>query len=53
MGEAGRRKVLGRSWSAVGDELLDHYRSVIAARAVEDALLTREAAGLTRGPRFD
>lgn len=33
MGEAGRRRVLGRTWSSVGDELLEHYRNVIPAPA--------------------
>ncbi|WP_291040414.1 glycosyltransferase family 1 protein [Herbiconiux sp.] len=33
MGEAGRRTVIGTSWSSVCDELLGHYRAVIAARA--------------------
>jgi len=33
MGEAGRRSVLGRSWSAVGDELIAHYSSVISGVA--------------------
>lgn len=28
-GRAGRRAVLGRSWPAVCDELLDHYRAVV------------------------
>ena len=51
MGEAGRRKVLGRSWSAVGDELIGHYESVVAARATENVLLRREF--VERGPRFD
>ncbi|MFB2581069.1 glycosyltransferase family 4 protein [Herbiconiux sp. P15] len=32
MGEAGRRTVIGTSWSSVCDELLGHYRSVIAGR---------------------
>lgn len=27
-GEAGRRAVVGRTWTALGDELLGHYRSV-------------------------
>jgi phosphatidylinositol alpha 1,6-mannosyltransferase len=35
MGEAGRRRVLGRSWAALCGELLDHYRNVIAHRALE------------------
>jgi phosphatidylinositol alpha 1,6-mannosyltransferase len=52
MGEAGRRRVLGRSWSAVGEELIGHYESVVAAHAVERGLLAREAALLERGPRF-
>jgi phosphatidylinositol alpha 1,6-mannosyltransferase len=33
MGEAGRRTVIGTSWSSVCDELLGHYRAVVAARA--------------------
>jgi phosphatidylinositol alpha 1,6-mannosyltransferase len=53
MGEAGRRKVLDRSWAAVGDELIQHYEAVIASHAVEHGLLAREAAALVRGPRFD
>ena len=53
MGEAGRRRVLGRSWAAVGDELTGHYDSVIAAHAAQRGLLEREAALLERGPRFD
>jgi phosphatidylinositol alpha 1,6-mannosyltransferase len=35
MGEAGRRRVLGSSWAALCDELLGHYRGVIAHRALE------------------
>jgi phosphatidylinositol alpha 1,6-mannosyltransferase len=35
MGEAGRRRVLGRSWEALCEQLLDRYRSVIAHRALE------------------
>ncbi len=33
MGEAGRRAVLPRSWSAICDQLLDHYRRVIESNA--------------------
>ena len=35
MGAAGRRRVLGRSWEALCEELLAHYRDVIAHRALE------------------
>ncbi len=35
LGEAGRRRVLGRSWAALCEELLDRYRAVIAHRALE------------------
>lgn len=37
MGEAGRRRVLGRSWSAICGELLAHYETVITARALAGA----------------
>jgi phosphatidylinositol alpha 1,6-mannosyltransferase len=37
MGEAGRRAVLGRSWASVCDELVGHYGSVVAARALAAA----------------
>jgi phosphatidylinositol alpha 1,6-mannosyltransferase len=37
MGEAGRRRVLGRSWAAICDQLLEHYARVITARALADA----------------
>jgi phosphatidylinositol alpha 1,6-mannosyltransferase len=33
MGEAGRRRVLPRSWEALGDALLEHYRAVVATAA--------------------
>ena len=32
MGEAGRRRVLSRSWESVCDELVGHYEDVVAAR---------------------
>jgi phosphatidylinositol alpha 1,6-mannosyltransferase len=32
-GAAARHKVLGRTWCALTDELLDHYEAVIAADA--------------------
>ena len=35
MGEAGRRRVLGRTWETLCEELLDRYRDVIAHRALE------------------
>jgi phosphatidylinositol alpha 1,6-mannosyltransferase len=34
MGEAGRRRVLGRSWASVCDELLEFYGQVVTARAL-------------------
>ncbi|MFJ6112748.1 glycosyltransferase family 4 protein [Agrococcus sediminis] len=36
MGEAGRRRVLGRSWHAVADQLLEHYEAA-ARRALRGA----------------
>jgi phosphatidylinositol alpha 1,6-mannosyltransferase len=36
MGEAGRRRVLGRSWSAICDQLLEHYGAVMTRRALVD-----------------
>src|SRR5712691_4017338 len=38
MGEAARRKVLGRTWDALTGELIDHYAAVIAARTAEPEL---------------
>jgi phosphatidylinositol alpha 1,6-mannosyltransferase len=38
MGEAGRRAVLGKSWSGICDELVGHYESVIARRSAPVAL---------------
>jgi phosphatidylinositol alpha 1,6-mannosyltransferase len=37
MGEAGRRRVLGRSWSAICDDLLEFYGRVVTERALTDA----------------
>lgn len=37
MGEAGRRRVLGRSWGALCDELLEHYGRVVTQRALVTA----------------
>ena len=37
MGEAGRRRVLGRSWAAVCDELLEFYGRVVTDRALAGA----------------
>jgi hypothetical protein len=34
MGEAGRRRVLGRSWTAVCDDLVGFYAQVVTARAL-------------------
>jgi phosphatidylinositol alpha 1,6-mannosyltransferase len=38
MGEAGRRSVLGRSWSTVCDELLGHYQQTIADRSIRHSV---------------
>jgi phosphatidylinositol alpha 1,6-mannosyltransferase len=32
MGQAGRRKVLGRTWPALGDELIGHYAETLSRR---------------------
>lgn len=36
-GEAGRRKVVTRTWEALGDELIGHYRSVLPTHAIRPA----------------
>ena len=41
MGEAGRRSVLGRSWSAVCAELVGHYERVVAASATASVVKAR------------
>jgi phosphatidylinositol alpha 1,6-mannosyltransferase len=38
MGEAARRRVLGRSWSALVDELIGHYAAVLGAGATPTRL---------------
>jgi len=40
-GEAARAAVVGRTWAAVGDELLDHYRAVIAGSGDRVGEVTR------------
>ncbi|WP_309710454.1 glycosyltransferase family 1 protein [Pseudolysinimonas sp.] len=37
MGEAGRRRVLGRSWTAICDDLLEFYGRVVTDRALTGA----------------
>jgi phosphatidylinositol alpha 1,6-mannosyltransferase len=37
MGEAGRRRVLSRSWEAICDDLMEFYGQVMTARALIDA----------------
>jgi phosphatidylinositol alpha 1,6-mannosyltransferase len=37
LGEAGRRRVLSRSWAAIGDDLLEFYGRVVTERALEHA----------------
>jgi phosphatidylinositol alpha 1,6-mannosyltransferase len=32
MGQAGRQKVLGRTWPALGDELIGHYAEILSRR---------------------
>ncbi|GDY51323.1 hypothetical protein SVIO_019460 [Streptomyces violaceusniger] len=32
LGHAGREAVEGRTWEAIGDQLIDHYTEVLAAR---------------------
>jgi phosphatidylinositol alpha 1,6-mannosyltransferase len=33
MGRAGRQRVLARSWSALGDQLIGHYAAVLGERS--------------------
>ena len=48
MGEAGRRRVLGRSWAVLGDELLGHYAEVIGSTPVPNAPPTPLAIDTSR-----
>lgn len=41
LGEAGRRAVLGRTWHAVGDQLIEHYERVIEAGHARSAAEAR------------
>jgi phosphatidylinositol alpha 1,6-mannosyltransferase len=38
LGAAGRAAIEGRSWTAVGDELIGHYRAVLEAKPTERGL---------------
>lgn len=53
-GESGRRRVLPRSWTALGDALLAHYAAVIDAAEERDARLVgdieRHVVGFARQP---
>jgi phosphatidylinositol alpha 1,6-mannosyltransferase len=43
MGAAARVSVLGRTWDAVGDQLLGFYRQVLAGRQAIDGRAVRPA----------
>ena len=40
-GVAGRRGVLGRSWAALGDQLLEHYADAASLRRIDENRLSR------------
>ncbi len=40
-GVAGRRGVLGRSWAALGDQLLEHYADAASLRQIDENRLSR------------
>jgi phosphatidylinositol alpha 1,6-mannosyltransferase len=40
-GSEARAAVEGRTWTAVGDELIDHYRAVVSAGNAEGTVRTR------------
>lgn len=55
LGEAGRRSVLGRTWQAVGDQLIAHYERVIdeaRARRTADAETMLRVLGSPSGRLF-
>jgi hypothetical protein len=41
-GEAARASVLGRTWTTIGDELLDHYRAAVAGAVVAKEMVAEE-----------
>jgi phosphatidylinositol alpha 1,6-mannosyltransferase len=49
MGEAGRHRMLGRSWSALVDELIGHYAAVIGAAATPYGCRKPMGAALLEG----
>jgi phosphatidylinositol alpha 1,6-mannosyltransferase len=48
-GRAARQKVLGRTWQALGDELIGHYEAVLNTASPVEVRLDR-AGGATRAP---
>ncbi len=44
-GEAGRAKVAGRTWGAIGDELIAHYEAAIASRSLSAMASSSSAFG--------
>ena len=48
-GAAARAEVAGRTWESVGDQLLDHYREILAERA-QSAAADRRRHPLTGAP---
>ena len=51
MGRAGREKMMGRSWHALGDQLIAHYSAVLGRpwRALPPGLPARPRAGQEAG----
>lgn len=48
MAQRARESVHGRSWSAVGDELLEHYRAAISRHALAHAAITDDSPRSSR-----